>query len=131
MSISFFSPSAYPARPLMASTSDTAPDAQIVQTPSTGMAKDMVRGLSLMLIAAVLAALVLLTERLLLAHVDVGTVLGWMVLWSVLLSGLLLLSRLSVRASHAVLTWLDRLAHRSARARANARLSAHSQPVVQ
>lgn len=131
MSISLFSPSAYPATPLMAHPSDAQPDVHVVPAPSTGMAKDMVRGLSLMLIAAVMAALVLLTERVLLARADVGNVLGWMVLWSVLLSALLLLSRLSVRASHAVLTWLDSMARRSARSRAKARFSAHSSAVAQ
>lgn len=130
MSNSLFSPSAYSARPLMAHSSDAQPATQ-VPPPSTGMARDMVRGLSLMLIAAVMAVLVLLTERLLLARADVGTVLGWMVLWSVLLSALLLLSRVSVRVSHAVLTWLDSMARRSARSRAKARFSAHSSTVIQ
>ncbi len=68
----------------------------------------MVRGLSLMWIAAVMAALVLLTEHFLLDRIDVGYWLGGLVLWSVLLSALLLLSRVSVRLSLAVLSWLDR-----------------------
>jgi hypothetical protein len=87
------------------------------------MGRDMVRGLALMLVSAVMAGLVLLTERFLLDRIDLGYLLGGLVLWSVLLSALLLLSRVSVRLSQAVLSWLDRSAQTRARARSRARLS--------
>ena len=124
MAPSFFNTHADPVRPAMAQRPADQPHAEGALAPSTGMAKDMVRGVSLMLMAAVMATLVLVTERVLLGPADVGNVLGWMVLWSVLLSALLLLSRLSVRVSQATLNWLDGVARRSARARAEARVGA-------
>lgn len=124
MTIAFFSPSAYPAKPLMEASPETsAPDTAAIPPPlrSTGMGKDMVRGLALMLIAAVMAVLVLLTEHLLLDRIDVGNLLGGLVLWSVLLSALLLLSRVSVRLSQALLSWLDRWAQARAQDRSSDR----------
>jgi hypothetical protein len=85
------------------------------------MGKDMVRGLALMLIAAVMAVLVLLTENLLLDRIDVGNLLGGLVLWAVLLSALLLLSRVSVRLSQAMLSRLDRWAQARAQDRSSDR----------
>jgi len=123
MSTPVFSPSAYPVRPLMASQPTGRTDTPIAPPPSTGMGQDMVRGLALMWVAAVMAALVLLTERFLLDRIDVGYWLAGLVLWSVLLSALLLLSRVSVRLSQAVLSWLDRSAQARAQGRSRARLS--------
>jgi hypothetical protein len=131
MPIAFFSPSAYPAQPLMATASPEALATSAVSTPSplssTGMGHDMVRGLALMWVAAVMAGLVIVTEHFLLDRIDLGHVLGGLVLWSVLLSALLLLSRVSVRVSHAMLSGLDRWAHARAlnRATARHRASAH------
>jgi hypothetical protein len=131
MSTAFFSPSAYPAQPLMEDSPARSPVTATEVTPpplrSTGMGKDMVRGLALMLIAAVMAVLVLLTEHLLLDRIDVGNLLGGLVLWSVLLSALLLLSRVSVRLSQAMLLWLDRWAQARAQDRSSDRhrVSAH------
>jgi|GEM_PF-3418786 len=114
---------AYPANHSVNAKTDTPASQGAEPPPSTGMGKDMVRGLALMFIAAVMAALVLATERLLLDRVDVGNVLGWLVLWSVLLSALLLLSRVSVRVSQTALDWLDRVASSRAQARSRARFS--------
>jgi hypothetical protein len=131
MPIAFFSPSAYPAQPLMEASPAEASAADTAAAPpplrSTGMGKDMVRGLALMLIAAVMAVLVLLTEHLLLDRIDVGNLLGGLVLWSVLLSALLLLSRVSVRLSQAMLSRLDRWAQARAQDRSSDRhrASAH------
>ena len=91
------------------------------QMPSTGPGQDMVRSLALMFMAAVMAVLVMLTDRLLLDRVGVGHVLSWLVLWSVLLSALMALSRLAMVLSHALLGWLDRASLRAARAKSNAR----------
>jgi hypothetical protein len=131
MPIAFFSPSAYPAQPLMATASPEALAAGAVVTPSplssTGMGQDMVRGIALMGLAAVMAGLVIVTERFLLDRIDVGYVLGGLVLWSVLLSAMLLLSRVSVRMSQAMLSGLDRWAQVRALNRSSARhrASAH------
>ncbi len=91
------------------------------QLPSTGPGHDMVRGLALMFMAAVLAVLVMVTDRLLLDRVGVGHVLSWLVLWAVLLSALMVLSRLALALSHALLGWLDRAALRAAHAKSSAR----------
>jgi hypothetical protein len=129
MSYSSFSPSAYPASDLMSKQTAVDKLPETTEVPSSGMARDMVRGLALMLVAAIMAALVMLTDRLLLDHIDVGVWLGWLVLWSVLLSALLLLSRMSVHLSQEVLTWLDRAARKTARARAQARANAEASQV--
>jgi hypothetical protein len=123
MSTPILNPSAYPASRLMASSTVEQTDAPAAPPLSTGMGQDMVRGLALMWVSAVMAGLVLLTERFLLDRIDLGYLLGGLVLWSVLLSALLLLSRVSVRLSQAVLSWLDRSAQARARARSRARLS--------
>lgn len=123
MSTPIFNPSAYPASRLVTSSTAEPTEAPTVPPLSTGMGRDMVRGLALILVSAVMAGLVLLTERFLLDRIDLGYLLGGLVLWSVLLSALLLLSRVSVRLSQAVLSWLDRSAQTRARARSRARLS--------
>lgn len=97
------------------------PSAAPRQLSSTGPGQDMVRGLALMFMAAVMAALVMVTDRLLLDRVGLGHVLSWLVLWSVLLSALMALSRLAMVLSHALLGWLDRAALRAAQAKSNAR----------
>lgn len=91
------------------------------QMPSTGPGQDMVRSLALMVMAALMAAMVLVTDRMLLSRVGFGHVLSWLVMWSVLLSALMALSRLSVAMSQAVLGWLDRASLRAAQAKSVAR----------
>lgn len=115
-------------KPSFASTADqvdvpTLPPIEARQLSSTGPGQDMVRSLALMFMAAFMAALVLLTDRLLLARVGVGHVLSWLVMWTVLLSALMALSRLSMYLSQALLTWLDRAALRAAQAKSSARLA--------
>jgi len=121
VSVPVFSPSSYPAKPLMGPSLAEPVPTDVSQSASTGMGRDMVQGLALVMMAAVLAVLVLLTDRLLLDRTGVGHVLGGLVLWSVLLAALLMLSRVSVFASHAVLTWLDRAAFERARSRSRTR----------
>ncbi|HRK39417.1 MAG TPA: hypothetical protein PK347_13610 [Burkholderiaceae bacterium] len=89
--------------------------------PSTGPGQDMVRSLALMFMAALMAAVVLVTDRMLLSRVGFGHVLSWLVLWTVLLSALMALSRLSVVLSQAVLAWADRASLRAAQAKSIAR----------
>ncbi len=112
--------------PSLAFTADqadmsAAPPAAPHQLPSTGPGQDMVRSLALMLMAAIMAVLVMLTDRLLLDRVGVGHVLSWLVMWSVLLSALMALSRLAMYLSHALLAWLDRASLRAAQAKSSAR----------
>ncbi|MBY0466492.1 MAG: hypothetical protein K2W33_16270 [Burkholderiales bacterium] len=102
----------------------TAPSGQPLashQRPSTGPGQDMVRSLALMFMAAVMAVLVILTDRLLLDRVGLGHVLSWLVMWSVLLSALMALSRLAMVLSQALLGWLDRASLRAAQAKSCAR----------
>lgn len=122
MSTPIFSPSVYPATPLVDSPPAAQPDTVALAPASTGMGQDMVHALALMWVAAILVGLVLLTEHLLLQRMDVGYALGGLVLWTVLLSALMALSRVSVRLSHALLERLDRFAQSRAQARARTRL---------
>ncbi len=89
-----------------------------VQPRSSALGVEMVRRLALMLMAAGLATLVLLTQKLILTWVGDDLFLGWAALWCVLLSALLLLSRLvTVLAQWAVGaldTWVWRLARQRA-----------------
>jgi len=116
-----FSTQSQPAKMQDAPGVDALVSTSLAQPTSTGMGLDMVRGVALAVMAAVMAVLVLLTQRWLLAPTGVGAVLGWLVLWSVLLAALLMLSRLSVWASHAALSWLDKSAFERAQARSRAR----------
>lgn len=95
------------------------------QPRSRAVGLEMVRRLALMLMAASLATLVLLTQRLLEIWVGGDLFLGWAALWCVLLSALLLLSRLvTVLAQWAVVT-LDTWVWRLARQRAARRQRVH------
>ena len=83
----------------------------------------MTRAMALMLMAAVMAALALAlaVDRWLLARTDLGMVLNWLLMWAVLLSALMVLSRWMMAVSQALLGWLDRASRRSAQAKAVAR----------
>jgi hypothetical protein len=121
MSMPIVSPPAYPSQPVVARAGAEPASPDVLPSASTGMGRDMVRGFALSIMAAVLAGLVLLTDRLLLERTGVGDVLAWLVLWSVLLAALLVLSRVSVRLSQTVLAWLDQFAFDRARSRSRAR----------
>ena len=82
MSIPIVSPTAYPSQPVVARAGAEPASPDALPSASTGMGRDMVRGFALSLMAAVLAGLVLLTDRLLLERTGVGDVLAWLVLWS-------------------------------------------------
>lgn len=87
----------------------------MVPSPGTGWA--MVRGLALMVMAAMLSALVWGVQHLLLDRMALG---GWMdavVLWSVLLAALMLLSGPSVTLAYGLLAQLDSVARKLARRR--------------
>ena len=124
MSMPIVSSPAHPSQPVVTRAGAEPASPDVLPSASTGMGRDMVRGVALSIMAAVLAALVLLTDRLLLERTGVGDVLAWLVLWSVLLAALLVLSRLSVRLSQTVLAWLDQFAFNRARSRSRARHSA-------
>jgi hypothetical protein len=124
MSMPIVSSPAHPSQPVVARAGAEPASPDVLPSASTGMGRDMVRGVALSIMAAVLAALVLLTDRLLLERTGVGDVLAWLVLWSVLLAALLVLSRVSVRLSQTVLAWLDQSAFDRARSRSRARHSA-------
>ena len=110
MSMPIVSPPAYPSQPVVARAGAETASPDVLPSASTGMGRDMVRGFALSIMAAVLAALVLVTDRLLLER----TV--WVMCWPgwcsgrLLLAALLVLSRVSVRLSQAALAWLDQFA---------------------
>lgn len=77
----------------------------------------MVRGVALMVMAALLTGLVQMVQYLLLERTGMARWMDGLVLWTVLLAALILLSGPSVRLAHGLLAWLDRLALRTARQR--------------
>lgn len=92
------------------------------QPRSSTVGVEMVRSLALMLMAASLATLVLATHKLILTWVGDDLFLAWAALWCVLLSALLLLSRLITVLAQRVLVSLDSWVWQLARQRAAKRL---------
>lgn len=111
-----------------ASPATAAPGGQgaLSQPPSRAVGVETVRSLTLMLMAACLTTLVLLTQRLLQSWAGDDLFLGWTVLWCVMLAALLGLSRLSNDLVHRTLASLDDWALRLARHRALRRQRSHA-----
>lgn len=111
-----------------ASPANAAPGGQgaLSQPPSRAVGVETVRSLTLMLMAACLTTLVLLTQRLLQSWAGDDLFLGWTVLWCVMLAALLGLSRLSNDLVHRTLASLDDWALRLARHRALRRQRSHA-----
>lgn len=86
--------------------------------PRSSVGVETVRSLALMLMAAVLTSLVLMTQRLMQSWAGDDLFLGWTVLWCVMLASLLWVSRLANGLTRHVLTGLDAWAWRRARERA-------------
>lgn len=97
-----------------------------LQPRSRAVGAEMVRRLALMLMAAGLSTLVLLTQRLMRIWVGDDLFLGWATLWCVLLSALLLLSRLVTALAQWAVVTLDTWVWRLARQRAARRQRTHS-----
>ena len=100
--------------------------AALPQPPSRAVGVETVRSLTLMLVAACLTTLVLLTQRLLQSWAGDDLFLGWTVLWCVMLAALLGLSRLSNDLVLRTLASLDDWALRLARRRALRRQRSHA-----
>lgn len=100
--------------------------AALSQPPSRAVGVETVRSLTLMLMAACLTTLVLLTQRLMQSWAGDDLFLGWTVLWCVMLAALLGLSRLSNDLVHRTLASLDDWALRLARHRALRRQRSHA-----
>ena len=100
--------------------------AALPQPPSRAVGVETVRSLTLMLVAACLTTLVLLTQRLLQSWAGDDLFLGWTVLWCVMLAALLGLSRLSNDLVLRTLASLDDWALRLARHRALRRQRSHA-----
>ncbi len=113
---------------LRASPATAAGNSQgtLSQPPSRAVGVETVRSLTLMLMAACLTTLVLLTQRLLQSWAGDDLFLGWTVLWCVMLAALLGLSRLSNDLVHRTLANLDDWALRLARHRALRRQRSHA-----
>ena len=100
--------------------------AALSQPPSRAVGVETVRSLTLMLMAACLTTLVLLTQRLMQSWAGDDLFLGWTVLWCVMLAALLGLSRLSNDLVHRTLASLDDWVLRLARHRALRRQRSHA-----
>ncbi|MDO9159858.1 MAG: hypothetical protein Q8S32_02610 [Burkholderiaceae bacterium] len=108
-----------------------APDATVGSSPlaapvcpSTSVGAETVRGITLMLVAACLATVVLVTQRVLQGWVGDDVFLTWTVTWCVLLGAMQWLLRSAAGWSRASLQWLDTWAQRIARQRAQHRAGA-------
>jgi len=96
-----------------------APEKEPLPQPrSSAIGVETVRSLALMLMAAVLTSLVLMTQRLMESWAGDDLFLGWTVLWCVMLASLLWVSRLANGVARHVLAGLDAWAWRRARERA-------------
>lgn len=100
--------------------------AALSQPPSHAVGVETVRSLTLMLVAACLTTLVLLTQRLMQSWAGDDLFLGWTVLWCVMLAALLGLSRLTNGLVYRTLASLDDWALRLARHRALRRQRSHA-----
>jgi hypothetical protein len=96
------------------------------QPRSSAVGVETVRSLSLMLMAACLASLVLMTQKLLRTWAGDDVFLGWTVLFCVMLAALVVLSRVSGGMAHRLLAGLDAWALRLARQRAAKRKGPHA-----
>lgn len=83
---------------------------------------DGARGLSAMLLAAVVAALVVLADRLVSTWADGHLLLAWVFLWVVIFAGLALFAGTARSLAGRMLRWLDSWSQSLAEARAEARL---------
>lgn len=90
-------------------------------TPSTSVGAETVRGITLMLVAACLATVVLVTQRVLQWWVGDDLFLTWTVTWCVLLAAMQWLLRSARGWANAGLQWLDAWSQRVARQRAQQR----------
>lgn len=83
---------------------------------------DGARSLATMLLAAVVAALVVIADRLISTWADGHLLLAWVVLWAVVFAGMALFADVARRAARSVLVQLDRWSKTRAESRADARL---------
>jgi peptidoglycan/LPS O-acetylase OafA/YrhL len=89
--------------------------------PSTSVGAETVRGITLLLAAACLATVVLVTQRVLQWWVGDDLFLAWTVTWCVLLAAMQWLLRSARGWAQAALQWLDDWSQRVARQRAQRR----------
>lgn len=103
---------------------DVVPDAAVPPCASTSVGAETVRGITLMLMAACLATVVVVTQRVLQLWVGDDLFLGWTVMWCVVLAAMQWLSRRAQVWSFSGLqrldAWAQRLAQQRARHRAQA-----------
>jgi hypothetical protein len=105
-------------RPLRATPSVNAIGAATPHTKQTESA----RGLALMLLAAVVAAMVVLADRLINTWVDGHLFLAWVALWVVVFAGMALFASTARTIAQRAVRSLDGWSQTIARARADARL---------
>lgn len=87
-------------------------------SPSTSVGAETVRGITLLLVAACLATVVLVTQRVLQWWVGDDLFLTWTVTWCVLLASMQWLLGSARGWAQAALQWLDDWSQRMARQRA-------------
>jgi hypothetical protein len=105
-------------RPLRATPSVNAMGAATPHTKQTESA----RGLALMLLAAVVAAMVVLADRLINTWADGHLFLAWVALWVVVFAGMALFASTARTIAQRTVRSLDGWSQTIARARADARL---------
>lgn len=80
------------------------------------------RGLTALLLAAAVASLVVVADRLISTWADGHLLLAWVILWAVVFAGMALFADVARRAARAMLVQLDRWSKARAENRADARL---------
>lgn len=90
--------------------------------PSAPQRRSGARGLAALLLAAVVASLVVIADRLISTWADGHLLLAWVVLWAVVFAGMALFADVARRAAGSLLVRLDQWSRVQAERRADARL---------
>ncbi len=97
------------------------PPVYAAKTERTAPQLENARGLAAMLLAAAVAALAVVADQLIDTWADDHLLLAWILMWTVVFAGSLLLTGTARRLGLRAITRLDRWAQRRAQARADAR----------
>ena len=106
----------------LTATTVVAPRVTAPSTPTPSRSADGARGLSALLLAAVVATLVVIADQLINTWADGHLMLAWVLLWAVVFAGLALFADTARRMARRTIAALDDWSRSMAEARAEMRL---------
>ncbi|MEY5098955.1 MAG: hypothetical protein RJA36_1674 [Pseudomonadota bacterium] len=109
------------------STTTLSPATYAIQTERAAPKAENTRGLAAMLLAAAVAALAVVADQLIDTWADNHLFLAWLLMWTVVFAGSLLLTGTARRLSLRAIVRLDHWARARAQARADARFLVFAQ----